>query len=76
MMRDARYIGETQYDGTNLHRELRYSDGSATWPGYASNMRLRRGYWLGTAQRHEYLGRRAQALAALRMQGIEVLGEL
>ncbi len=69
---DSTYIGETRYDRRDLHRELRYSNGSQVWPGYAGTT-LRRGYWLGTHASHEYLGRLREARAFLAQSHIEVL---
>lgn len=72
-MNTARYIGETRCDGVDLHQELRYSDGTAVWPGDDEHMRLSRGYWLGTRQAHMYLGKLASAKRHLAAYHIEVL---
>jgi hypothetical protein len=36
--------------------EIRWSDGSNVWPGYAPNMTMETGYWAGTHQEHSHVG--------------------
>ncbi len=53
-VRDAKLVRENE-NGVELRRASRKAQ---TWPGYHESAPLGRvGYWIGTRQSHEYLGR-------------------
>ncbi len=66
---DAKLIRENDH-GVELRRASRKAQ---TWPGYHESAPLgKAGYWLGTHQSHEYLGRDMPDDSYLEFYGMEL----